>query len=127
MKLLIDTHLLLWAAADLLPVEAVPYFENEENLLYFSPASIWEIIIKKKFNRSDFQVDPFVLYSGLLSNGYSELDITSHHVLLIAELPPLHKDPFDRILVAQARAEGAVLLTADKTLSKYPSTLFIDR
>jgi len=124
-KLLIDTHLLLWAAADMLPSGAVPYFSNDDNELLFSSASIWEVIIKKNLNRKDFQVDPDALYWGLLDNGYIELDITSRHTLLIASLPAVHKDPFDRILVAQAKAEDAMLLTSDKTLAHYPAVIVI--
>jgi PIN domain nuclease of toxin-antitoxin system len=124
-KLLIDTHLLLWAAGDMLPHKAIPFFANEDNELLFSSASIWELIIKKGLNRPDFQVDPFAFYWGLVNNGYTELDITSHHVLMIAHLPLIHKDPFDRILLAQATTEGAALLTSDKTLSLYQSAIYI--
>jgi len=124
-KLLIDTQLLLWAAADTLPKDAVPYFSDTENVLLFSSASIWEIIIKKGLNRPDFQVDPAALYFGLLDNGYTELSITSYHTLLIADLPPLHKDPFDRILIVQARAEGATLLSSDKAVSQYTPVIYI--
>jgi PIN domain nuclease of toxin-antitoxin system len=123
MKLLLDTHILIWAAADTLPVKAVPYLSDLENTLLFSSASIWEILIKKNLNRPDFTLDPFLLYSGLLDNGYRELDITSHHVLLVGALPSLHKDPFDRILLAQAKAEGATLLTADDTIAQYPGMI----
>ena len=126
MKLLIDTHLLLWAAADMLPRKAVPYFINEENDLFFSSASIWEVIIKKGLNRADFQIEPSALYRGLLNNGYTELGITSRHVLFIADLPLIHKDPFDRILVAQAKAEGVTLLTSDKTVSQYSPVIFVE-
>ena len=125
MKLLIDTHLLLWAAADMLPHRAIPFFTNEENELLFSSASIWEVMIKKGLNRPDFQVDPFAFYWGLVNNGYTELEITSHHVLMIAHLPLIHKDPFDRILLAQAGTEGATLLTSDKTVSRYSSAKYI--
>ena len=125
MKLLIDTHLLLWAAANMLPHDAIPYFIDANNELFFSSASIWEIIIKKGLNRPDFRVDPNALYRGLLDNGYSELAITSNHVLLVAGLPLLHKDPFDRILVAQAKAEGAILLSSDRIVSQYSSTIFL--
>ncbi|MCL2791652.1 MAG: hypothetical protein FWD87_01040 [Spirochaetaceae bacterium] len=76
MKLLIDTHLLLWAAADTLPKNAIPYFTNEKNELFFSSANIWEVIIKKGLNRPDFQIDPIALYWGLLDNDYTELAIT---------------------------------------------------
>ena len=126
MKLLLDTHILLWAAADMLPKGALPYITDKENVLLFSSASIWEIIIKKGLNRPDFRVDPPLLYRGLLDNGYNELVITSHHVLFVEDLPLFHKDPFDRILIAQARAEGAALLSSDKTLSNYTPTIYID-
>ena len=125
MKLLIDTQLLLWAAADTLPRAARIYFTDTSNVLFFSSASIWEIVIKKGLDRPDFQVDPSALYRGLLDNGYVELSITSHHVLLVADLPPLHKDPFDRILIAQAKAEGIALLSADKTVSRYSHTIYV--
>jgi PIN domain nuclease of toxin-antitoxin system len=109
----------------MLPESAVPYFSNEDNDLLFSSASIWEIIIKKGLNRRDFQIDPAALYWGLLDNGYTELDITSRHALLVASLPAVHKDPFDRILIAQAKAEDAALLTSDKTLSRYSPVIGI--
>ncbi|MCL2067422.1 MAG: type II toxin-antitoxin system VapC family toxin [Treponema sp.] len=125
MKLLIDTHLLLWAAEGALPKKAVPYLSNKENELFFSTASIWEIVIKKELNRPDFQIDPNMLFWGLLENGYSELTITSRHALLLAGLPQFHKDPFDRILIAQAQAEGAALLSSDKTLSKYSPAIYV--
>ena len=119
MKFLIDTHLLLWAASDELPQKAVPYFTNDENELYFSSASIWEIVIKNGLNRPDFNVDPVVLYKGLLDNGYKELPVNSRHTFPVAGLPPIHKDPFDRILIAQAKTEGMTLLTSDKNVSLY--------
>ena len=127
MKLLIDTHLLLWAAADMLPEEAIPYFIDENNELFFSSASIWEIVIKKGLNRPDFQVDPAELYHGLLDNGYTELTVTSHHALLVADLPPVHKDPFDRILIAQAKAEGISLISSDKIFSQYLPVICVEK
>jgi PIN domain nuclease of toxin-antitoxin system len=125
MKLLIDTHLLLWAAADTLPKKAKPYFFEDRNELLFSSASIWEVVIKKGLHRPDFQIDPFALYWGLLDNGYTELKITSQHVLLISDFPQFHKDPFDRILLAQAKAEGADLLTSDEVMSNYSPTIYV--
>ena len=106
------------------PSPTLPIIENE---LLFSSASIWEIIIKKSLNRPDFQIDPNALYWGLLDNGYTEINITSHHALLVASLPSIHKDPFDRILITQAKAEKIVLLTSDKTLASYSSTIFIEQ
>ena len=125
MRLLLDTHLLLWAAAGTLPEEAVPYFMDEGNELLFSSASIWEVVIKKGLGRPDFKVEPAVLYRGLLDNGYTELTVTSHHVLIVSDLPSIHKDPFDRILVAQAKAEGVTLLSSDKIVSQYSPVIFV--
>jgi PIN domain nuclease of toxin-antitoxin system len=118
-RLLLDTHILIWAAAGTLPQEAVPFIAATDNTLLFSPVSIWEAVIKRGLGRADFTIDPFALYRGLLDRGYSELDITSYHVLAVSGLPSVHKDPFDRLLIAQARTEGAVLLTADATVRQY--------
>jgi len=126
MRLLIDTHLLLWAANDTLPRNAVSYFKNIDNELFFSPASIWEVVIKRSLNRPDFQINPNDLYCGLVNNGYNELSITSHHTLLVSHLPPYHKDPFDRILIAQAMAEGLTLLSSDDAVSQYSPVIYID-
>ncbi len=121
MKLLLDSHVLLWAAADdrRLSAEARSLIEDTQNKRYFSAASLWEITIKRGLGRKDFQVDPRLLRRGLLDNGYAELAITSEHVIAVEELPAIHKDPFDRLLLAQARIEGAVLLTADDHLGRY--------
>ena len=125
MKLLLDTHLLLWAAGspERLPLAARPLLEAPENQLLLSAVSLWEIAIKRGLGRSDFQVDPRVLRRGLLDNGYVELPITSEHTVSIDGLPPLHKDPFDRILVAQATVEGIILLTADALIAQYPGPI----
>jgi PIN domain nuclease of toxin-antitoxin system len=85
----------------------------------FSSAAIWEITIKSTLGRSDFSVDARLLRRGLITNGAQELPITSDHALAVSDLPPLHKDPFDRIQVAQAREEGVVLLTADEMVAAY--------
>jgi PIN domain nuclease of toxin-antitoxin system len=121
-KLLLDTHLLLWAAGmpEQLPASARPLLEDPHNELVFSAASLWEIAIKRGLGRADFQVDPRVLRRGLLDNGYLELAITSEHAVSIDSLPPIHKDPFDRLLVAQATVEGIMLLTADALVAQYP-------
>jgi len=120
MKLLLDTHMLLWAAAGTLPKDAEAMVLDDDNTLYFSPVSIWEIGIKKSLGRNDFRVDPEVLRRGLLDNQYHELPITSMHALAVNDLPQLHKDPFDRMLLAQAKAEGISLLTSDSALREYP-------
>jgi len=124
-KLLLDTHLLLWAAGepDRLPLSAVAEIENASNDLLFSPASLWEVAIKRGLGRDDFTVDPRLLRRGLLDNGYQELPITSEHAVAIDGLPPIHKDPFDRILVAQAMVEGITLLTVDDVVAHYPGPI----
>jgi PIN domain nuclease of toxin-antitoxin system len=125
MKLLLDTHLLLWAAGEprRLPKQARNLIDNPENELLFSAASLWEVTIKRGMGRDDFKVDARLLRRGLLDNGYSELPIISDHVVAIDSLPPLHKDPFDRILVAQATVEGVTLLTIDSVVSQYPGPI----
>jgi PIN domain nuclease of toxin-antitoxin system len=124
-KLLLDTHLLLWSAGqpDRLSNEARALIEAPDNELFFSSASLWEVVIKRGLGRDDFKVDARLLRRGLLDNGYSELPIGSEHVVAIDNLPAIHKDPFDRILVAQAQAEGITLLTADPTMAKYPGPI----
>lgn len=126
MKLLLDTHLLLWAgiaeivASDRpLPAEARALIADQANELYFSPASVWEVAIKSALGKPDFRIDPHVFRRALLDNGYIELPITSEHTAGVANLPNHHKDPFDRLLVAQATAEGITLLTNDATVATY--------
>jgi len=125
MHLLLDTHVLLWAAGapDRLSKEAVALIEDPANTLWFSAASLWEITIKRGLRRSDFRVDAEVLRRGLVENGYEELSITSTHAMAVGYLPAIHKDPFDRILVAQAECEGALLLTADNWVAKYSAPI----
>ena len=125
MKLLLDTHLLLWAASEpeRLSAKARVYFEDVQYELLFSAASIWEVAIKSSLGRADFKVDARLLRRGLLDNGYSELAITGAHAVFAESLPPIHKDPFDRILVAQASVEGITLLTADAIVAGYPGPI----
>ncbi len=125
MKLLLDTHLLLWAASapNRIPKPARILIEDPENEVLFSAASLWEITIKRSIGRKDFQVDPRVLRRALLDNGYGELPIISEHVVHVGELPLKHKDPFDRVLVAQAIVEGITLLTNDQRLAGYPGPI----
>jgi PIN domain nuclease of toxin-antitoxin system len=125
MKLLLDTHLLLWAAAEprRLSKQARALIDNPDNDLLFSAASLWEVAIKQGLGRGDFKVDARLLRRGLLDNGYSELPIISDHVVAIDSLPPIHKDPFDRILVAQATVEGVTLLTIDSVVRRYPGPI----
>jgi PIN domain nuclease of toxin-antitoxin system len=125
MKLLLDTHLLLWAAGEpgRLSTEAHSLIGNPDNELLFSVASLWEVAIKRGLGREDFKVDARLLRRGLLDNGYGELPIISDHVVAIESLPTIHKDPFDRVLVAQATVEGITLLTTDSLLAQYPGPI----
>jgi PIN domain nuclease of toxin-antitoxin system len=103
--------------------QARALIDSPGNELLFSPASLWEVAIKRGLGREDFKVDARLLRRGLLDNGYSELPIMSDHVVAIDGLPPIHKDPFDRILVAQATVEGITLLTIDSLVSQYPGPI----
>jgi PIN domain nuclease of toxin-antitoxin system len=125
MKLLLDTHLLLWAAGEpqRLSKQARTLIDNPDNELLFSAASLWEVATKRGLGREDFKVDARLLRRGLLDNGYSELPIISDHVVATESLPLIHKDPFDRILVAQATVEGVTLLTIDSLVSQYPGPI----
>jgi len=122
LKLLLDTQLLVWAAGQStrLPAAALKELRDPANELVFSVVSIWEISIKAALGREDFRVNPRRLRQGLLDNGYLELPITGEHAVTIEGLPRLHKDPFDRMLLAQAVAEGMTLLTTDEKLGQYP-------
>jgi PIN domain nuclease of toxin-antitoxin system len=125
MKCLLDTHLLLWAALqpERLSSAALALLEDAENELFFSAASIWEVTIKRGLGRADFTVDPHLLRRGLLDNGYTELPVTGQHAAAVGTLPPIHKEPFDRILVAQSICEGILLLTADDAVAGYGGTV----
>ena len=125
MRLLPDTHLLLWAAIAPKRISTVAQglLEDPANELTFSAASIWEIAIKTSRGRAGFAVDPQVVRDALLDNGYAEIEITGRHAIEAASLPPLHNDPFDRMLVAQARLEALLLLTADRRVADYPGPI----
>jgi PIN domain nuclease of toxin-antitoxin system len=126
MKLLLDTHVLLWAAGqpERLPKGTQTLLDDPQNELLFSSANLWEIAIKRGLGRPDFRADVRLLRRGLLDNGYQELPITCEHAVMIEALPPLHKDPFDRILVAQTVVEGIILLTADPMVAQYPCPIW---
>ena len=125
MKILLDTHLLLWAAGMpyRLPGQARLLIDHPDNEPMVSVASLWEVAVKSGLGRTDFSVDPRLLRRGLLENGYAELDVTGAHATAVDLLPPIHKDPFDRILVAQAQIEGITLLTTDEIVARYPGPI----
>jgi PIN domain nuclease of toxin-antitoxin system len=124
-KLLLDTHLLLWAAGipERLSRAAISLLNDPANELLFSAASLWEVTIKRGLGRDDFQANPRLLRRGLLDNGYDELPITSEHAIAVDLLPPIHKDPFDRILLAQSLIEGITLVTSDPLVAQYPAAV----
>jgi PIN domain nuclease of toxin-antitoxin system len=122
-KLLLDTHLLLWAAGqpERLTANAREMLDDDRNRLFFSVASLWEIAIKSGLGRDDFHADARLVRRGLPDNGYEELAITGEHAVAISALPPIPKDPFGRLLIAQSVVEGILLLTADPLVARYPA------
>jgi PIN domain nuclease of toxin-antitoxin system len=124
-RLLLDTHILLWAAGEpeRLSETAVSLIEDENNELVFSAVSLWEIAIKTGRGRNDFRIDANMLRRRLFENGYAELAMTGAHAAALNGLPPLHQDPFDRILAAQAMIEGMALVTADPIVAQYPGAV----
>lgn len=127
MRLLLDTHILLWTAgrSDRLPSEARALIAACDPV--FSAASLWEIAIKRGLGRPDFRVDPGRLHAALMANGFEELPVRGIHAAAVAGLPPVHRDPFDRILVAQASTEEIDLLTSDPVVARYPGRIRLVR
>jgi PIN domain nuclease of toxin-antitoxin system len=121
MRLLLDTHLLLWAGAypERLSSTALTLFEDRKNELIFSTASIWEVAIKFGRGRENFLVEPGEFRRELRANSFEELPVLGEHAVAVASLPHIHKDPFDRLLIAQSVVEGIVLLTSDAVIAKY--------
>jgi len=119
--MLLDTQLLIWAAYA--PQRLASSFAAElvdrHNDICYSLASLWEVAIKSSLGREDFQVDPPALRRGLLREGFQELPIQAEHVLAVRDLPLIHLDPFDRLLVVQAQREGLRLVTTDRRLAEY--------
>ncbi|MEO7010031.1 MAG: type II toxin-antitoxin system VapC family toxin [Caldimonas sp.] len=121
MKLLLDTHVLLWALGDVkrLSLNVRRQIEDPDNDVLFSAVSIWEIAIKSSQGRSDFSIDPRVIDREARVAGFAELPISAGHALAVQGLPSHHRDPFDRLLIAQALTEPAWLYTSDKLLVRY--------
>ncbi len=125
MKYLLDTHFFLW-----LPIggagisrAARTIINDSANDFAFSVASLWEVALKRARYGSNFAYDPRAIRAGMLQNGYEELPVQGPHVVAVDALPPIHKDPFDRLLIAQAMIEGITLLTADATIARYPGPI----
>ena len=125
MHLLLDTHLLVWAMGSpgRLPIGLTEMLEDPAHTPVFSVASLWELVIKRALNRPDFKVEPSLLRRALLEAGWQELSVQASHVLAVGDLPALHRDPFDRLLLAQANAEALLLITADQQLARYPGPI----
>ena len=125
MRLLLDTHLLVWAAGapERLSSVARDMIEDPGNTLVFSVVSIWEVAIKHGLGRPEFQTDPRVFRQRLMNNSFKELLITSEHVVGVATLPAIHRDPFDRLLIAQAIAEDLLFVSGDQKIGEYPGPI----
>ncbi len=126
MRLLLDTHVLLWALIEpaRLPADARAALEAPENGVFFSAASIWEIAIKRALGRPDFAFEPETIRTAALGIGFAELPIDGMHAARVRHLPPLHRDPFDRLLIAQAQVEPMTLLTNDPLIAGYTLSLW---
>jgi PIN domain nuclease of toxin-antitoxin system len=125
LNLLLDTHVALWAITDSprLPKKARDLIANPANTVWVSVASLWEITIKYSMGRGDMPVSGAKAKAWFEQSGYQLLNIEAAHVLGVAELPPLHNDPFDRLLVAQALAEPLRLITHDAQVARYSDTI----
>ena len=125
MRLLIDTHLLLWwlAGGVRLPRRARGFLADTSNQVFFSAASIWEVSIKAALGK--IEADPNEMLVALRLGGFEELPVTGRHASAVMRLPDHHRDPFDRMLVAQSLVESLVLLTDDRVLSKYGATVIV--
>jgi PIN domain nuclease of toxin-antitoxin system len=121
MRILLDTHVLIWALIEpqRLASPTRRLLEDSENEILFSAASIWEIAIKVSLGRADFQIDPSEIVDSAVASGFTELPIRSQAALHVTGLPQHHRDPFDRLLIAQAMTEPALLYTADRQLERY--------
>ncbi len=121
MRILLDTHILLWALIEpaKLSAQGRAALEDPDNDVVFSAASVWEMSIKAALGRPDFQTSPQTVVQAALSSGFAELPVRSSAALKVASLPHHHRDPFDRLLIAQAMTEPAVLYTADAQLTTY--------
>jgi PIN domain nuclease of toxin-antitoxin system len=124
-KLLLDTHLLLWTISgdDRLGAQARDLIDDDKNELHFSVVNIWETAIKHNLSKQSFLFEPRHVRRSLLEHGFREIEIKSEHAIAAGELPRLHRDPFDRLLIAQAAVEDAVVLTSDAAMARYSGSI----
>jgi PIN domain nuclease of toxin-antitoxin system len=126
LRRLFDTQLLVWALVTpqrLSPV-AARLLTDPDSTAIFSAVSVWEVAIKSALKKPDFDIAPDDFLEALRETGFDELPVFPEHTLWVTDLPGIHKDPFDRLLIAQAMAEDAVFVTADKTIATYPGNIF---
>ncbi|MCT8629396.1 type II toxin-antitoxin system VapC family toxin [Glaesserella parasuis] len=129
MKILVDSHILLWLAWDKkenLSPQAVELLDDPTSEIYFSLASLWEIAIKSSLGKPDFDIDVEALEQGLIQVGCRMLAIELPHILKQAQYPFIHRDPFDRLLMAQAEVENVFFMTSDTMILKYQKPYIID-
>jgi len=126
-RLLVDTQILLWnvSGSRRLPARVARLFREGRHQFFYSAASLWEIAIKAALGRDDFVADAATILETLGENGFHELGVTARHAVAVSRLPPIHGDPFDRMLVAQAITEGMPLVSTDERLAAYPGTIEI--
>jgi len=124
-RFLVDTQLLLWNVygSRKLPARVGRLFRDGRHQFFFSAASLWEIAIKAARGREDFVADTAAIRDVLEENGFKELPIAAEHAVAVSTLPPIHADPFDRMLVAQSIVEPMVFITSDERLAAYPGTI----
>ena len=121
MRLLTNTHVLLWAMlrSPMLGAPATALLESPEHEVFFSAVNILEIAIKAGLGRPDFNADAQAVATNAVAAGFVPLAVGVHHAANLRLLPPLHKDPFDRLLLSQAQIEGMTLLTRDVSVLRY--------
>lgn len=122
MKYLLDTHVLLWFLTENcenMSEHCQEILLNEQNTLYFSKVSIWEMAIKYSLGKPDFDYNPQEIVNELLRLGFRVLDVDIAHLYAIVDLPLLHQDPFDHLLIVQAEQEKLQFLTADRAILQY--------
>jgi PIN domain nuclease of toxin-antitoxin system len=124
-RILLDTHIFVWWLENdrKFPKAADPLILDHANEIYFSAGSVWKIVIKASLGQ--IQVDPALVVAAIPKSGFQELPVTSRHAIEVGTLPNHHRDPFDRLLVAQSRIEPMHLLTHDRQLAAYGDTILI--
>lgn len=129
MKILLDTDILLWTTfmSEVLPEEIAEFISDPENDVWLSVASIWEIAIKARRNRKDFSYSPLAILAAGRAMGFEVLAIKPETAAMVSELPPYHRDPFDRLMIAQALAGPFRFFTADAALIEYSELVTLVR